>query len=308
MGGLRALTFVAALAASVAVGPYLGQTPPGMTPVRFSVAGVAPDHSVPVFAPDRVEVYWAQADEPDGSRSIYRAYLSAQGWSAPAVVPFTRRWDGDCPVFAPDGRTLYFISTRPLATEGGLRRERLWAVTRDAAGWSTPRVLPGEINDGHLHWSCSVDAEGNVYFGADRGGGQGSDDIHVSRRTGDRYQPALSLAPPLNTACHESTPFVAPDGSYLLFSRSCFGPDTPDVPTGLLVSFRLADGAWSEPAPVPLAGIPAGAAVCPTVTHDDRFLFFLALGRNQRTLYWVDAAVIWNLDPRGTAGGDGGGR
>ncbi len=296
MGGLAVLKIAVALAAA-ATGPYLGQAPPGTTPVPFDVEGVAPDHSVPVFAPDRVEVYWAQADQPDGTRRMYRSYMSARGWSAPAVTSFTGRWDADGPVFSPDGQQLYFSSTRPLASEGGHRRERLWVVEREGSDWSQPRALPAEINAEHLHWRCSVDGEGNVYFGADREGGQGRDDIHVGRRTKDGFYPASSLSPPLNTACHESTPCVAPDGSYLLFARSCFGPDTPDVPTGLLVSFRLPAGAWSIPVPVPLDGVAAEDAVCPTITPDGRFLFFLVLDRRQRSVYWVDAEVVWNLNP-----------
>ena len=298
MGLGELLVLVTMLATSSSSGPYLGQAPPGTTPVRFDVAGIAPDRSVPVFAPDRVEVYWAQPDEVDRLRRIRRAYLSARGWSEPALAPFADRWDADNPVFSPDGQRLYFNSTRPLAADGGHRRERFWFLVREPGGWSVPHALGPEINGDHVHWRCSVDTDGNVYFGSERDSGQGGNDIYVSRRTSGGHQPALAMAPPINTSCHETTPFVAADGSYLLFARSCFGADSPDVPTGLLASFRRSDGTWSEPAPVPLAGGAAEHAACPTVTHDGRFLFFLVLDGDRRSVYWVDAAVVWNLDPR----------
>jgi hypothetical protein len=73
------------------------------------------------------------------------------------------------------------------------------------------------------------------------------------------------------------------------------------VPLGLLATFRLDDGAWSDPAPLTLPGVPLDDAVCPTVTPDGRFLFFLILNRDERQVYWVDAAVIHDLDPRDDA-------
>lgn len=298
MNVFQGIAVVALLAGAAASGPYLGQTPPGVTPEPFTVVGITPDHSVPVFAPDRVEVYWSQRTGADEVRRIHHSYFSRHGWSPPQVVSFSGRWDGDCPLIAPDGRQMIFNSNRPLAAEGGSRRERLWTVSRTGSDWSSPRALPVEINGDHLHWQASVDTAGNVYFGADRFGGQGRDDIFVSRRSGTGFQPARSLAPPVNTACHESTPFVSPDGDYLLFARTCYGEHPPDVPTGLLVSFRLSDGTWSVPVPVPLAGVQAADAVCPTVTPDGRFLFFLVLNQDLRQIYWVDASVVRDRDPR----------
>ena len=298
MSVIQGIAMAALLTGAVTSGPYLGQPPPGNRPELFAVTAIAPDHSVPVFAPDRVEVYWAQRTGADGIHRIHHSFFSRRGWSPPQIVSFSGRWDGDCPLITPDGRQLIFNSSRPLAAEGGSRRERLWTVSRTGSGWSSPRALPVEINGDHLHWQASVDTVGNVYFGADRFGGQGRDDIFVCRRTGTGYHAAQSLAPPINTACHESTPFVSPDGDYLLFVRTCYGVDTPDVPTGLLVSFRLPDGAWSVPVAVPLAGVQADDAVCPTVTPDSRFLFFLVLNQDRRQIYWVDASVVHDQDPR----------
>ena len=65
---------------------------------------------------------------------------------------------------SPAGRQLFFNSSRPLAAEGGRRRERLWVVERDGGGWSSPRALPPAINADHLHWSCTVDGDGNVFI------------------------------------------------------------------------------------------------------------------------------------------------
>jgi hypothetical protein len=78
-------------------------------------------------------------------------------------------------------------------------------------------------------------------------------------------------------------PFVAADGSYLLFQRNY----------DIHVSFRGANGAWLEPARLPQLVNTPDTEVCPVVSPGGRYLFFLRSGR----VYWVDAAIIEDLRP-----------
>ena len=76
-------------------------------------------------------------------------------------------------------------------------------------------------------------------------------------------------------------PFIAPDGSYLLFTR---GMDQ------LCVSFRGPQGHWGEA----ISLGPELAGALPIVSPDGKYLFF---GRNVQA-YWADAAVIEQLRPK----------
>ena len=79
-------------------------------------------------------------------------------------------------------------------------------------------------------------------------------------------------------------PFIAPDESYLVFTRRVAQPAV----TSLYVSFRKPDGTWSEPRPIDL-GMRAGAA---SVSPDGRYLFFSGGEPGKGDIYWVSASVL----------------
>lgn len=274
----------------------LGQSPPGRTPERFAPHLVASDHSTPTISPDGREVVWSQRLNGSGHRRIFSSRFLLGAWSPPQVAAFADEEDGDCPVLAPDGSTLVFNSSRPLPDGSDTRRERLWFVTRVDTGWSDPRPVSDSVNGSHLHWQSSLDAEGNLFFGSEREGTLGRDDIFVAPRTADGWGTPERLPPPINTPSHESMPFVGADGSFLLFVRSDHSGTVPRYATGLLASFRNPDGGWTEPQRVPLGGVSHADASCPFVTRDGRYLLFLVLSRTEKAVYWVDAAVLKELD------------
>jgi len=119
----------------------------------------------------------------------------------------------------------------------------------------------------------------------------------VARRAGSGYARPEPMPAPLNTSAHESMPFIDPDGGYILFVRGSYGPERPDFATGILVSFKRADGSWTEPQPVPVNGVPRDDIACPFVTRDGNWLIFLILNRQEKAVYQVDASVIWRLRP-----------
>src|SRR5689334_8163503 len=60
-------------------------------------------------------------------------------WTEPEIAPFSGRYPDATPAFAPNGKTLYFASRRPVEESAPLRRDYdLWAVDATAQGWSQP--------------------------------------------------------------------------------------------------------------------------------------------------------------------------
>ena len=259
---------------------YLGQKPPGAEPEIFAPGIVSTEqynHSSVTISPDGREIFWAMGPL-DCPRQIYSSKRNAEGWTEARIVPFTKEDDGDCPFLSPDGRTLYFNSNRPVLP-GGTRRERYWYAQRTSDGWSEPKPLGLGINGQHLHWQCSVDGEGNFYFGSARAGTKGRDDIFTTKLADGGTGPApVSLGEAINSDQHEGCPYVAPDGSYMLFARG-----------GLYVSIRKSDGSWSEAANL---GETFKKAICPYVSPDGKYLFYLVMGRGFNDVYWVDAGCV----------------
>jgi ankyrin repeat protein len=276
-------------------GDYLGQKPPAGEAELFSpgiVSAIWGLHSTAVFSPDGNEVFWAPMMTFPGeiySRGGLLMMKRVNGrWTAPARAPFSGpEYNDDVPFFSADGKRIYFISSRPLPGETQSEKERIWQADRTAAGWSEPRPLDPNVNASDMHWEFSLDKQGNVYFGGQGSDSRGMSDIYLARFAGGKYEKPDNLGEPVNSADGEITPFIAPDGSYLLFSRRY----------DLWVSFRGAANSWSAPVKLgPEVNSPS-IELCPVVTADGKYLFFLSQRGGESHAYWVDAKVIEKLRP-----------
>jgi Tol biopolymer transport system component len=136
-----------------------------------------------------------------------------------------------------------------------------------------------------MHWEFSLDRTGNIYFAGRPPDSRGMSDIYLARLNGGAYEKPVNLGDPFNSAGIEDTPFIALDGSYLLFSKQF----------DLYVSFRGADGAWGTPVSLgPEINSPS-IELCPVVTADGKYLFFLSQRDGESHAYWVQAKVLEEL-------------
>jgi len=116
----------------------------------------------------------------------------------------------------------------------------VWMVERTAQGWTEPVRLNDNINMGRGNSCGSIAGDGSLYFTA-----KTSDkpiDVFCSKLVNGIYFAPQNLAG-VNSPDADHAPFVAPDGSYLIFSSFRGGQGRSD----LFISFRTDDGAWSEP-------------------------------------------------------------
>jgi ankyrin repeat protein/Tol biopolymer transport system component len=276
-------------------GDYLGQTPPGDKPELFApgiISSIWGLHSTAVFSPDGSEVYWKPMITYPGetySRGGLLMMKRVNGrWTAPAPVPFSGPdANDDVPFFSADGKMIYFISRRPLPGESRMGNEKIWQAERTPTGWSEPRPLDPNVNSVDMHWEFSLDREENLYFAGQPPDSRGMSDIYMARFSSGRYERPVNLGNPVNSAGAETTPFIAPDGSYLLFSRQY----------DICVSFRSPGGVWSEPVNLGPEVNSPGVELCPMVTADGKYLFFLSQRDGENHAYWVRADVIEKLRP-----------
>jgi len=264
-------------------GPYLGQKPPGPTPEVFAPGVVSARyglHSNIVFSPDGAEAFWSvmvpsRTEGYSEDRTLVSRLVNGR-WTYPQPAVFDGVPLGDVPFFHPDGQRLYDMSSRPLPGGQPTEGEHIWVWQRAGSAWTRPRPLDATVNRFPHHWQFSVDRAGTLYFSSRWAGARG---IFAARLVSGAYADPVPLESVLGPDV--SFPFVAPDGSYLLFTRGM---------QDLCVSFRDAQGRWG--APVSLG--PEFRGMLPIVSPDGKYLFF---GRNAG-VYWADASIIAHLSPK----------
>jgi ankyrin repeat protein len=273
-------------------GDYMGQKPPGETPELFApgiVSSIWGLHSAAAFSPDGNIAMWAPMITIPGqlysAGGILMSECKKNRWTAPRFAPFPGNGEGDVPFFAPDGKRVYFMSAQALPGDLQSGKERIWYVDRTADGWSVPKVVDPSVNDYPHHWHFSVDAGHTIYFSSSVPDGYGEGDIYCARLADGIWQKPENLGPPVSTDKEEGMPFIAPDGSYLLFSRTY----------DLYISYRDKDGDWTEPQNLGKPINTPSIEICPMVSPDGKYLFFLSQRGGESHIWWVDAGFIQKL-------------
>jgi ankyrin repeat protein len=277
----------------VLTGPYLGQSSPGSRPAPFALDIVATPHDQHgnvAFSPDGLEAYWGGCTETPDSGYSYGTILCSRQvdgrWTAPQMAPFAAERQGDdVPFFSPDGQRLFFVSRRPLTPGLPLGKENIWVITRRGTGWGEPEPLPPAINHLDLHWQFSVAANGNLYFGA-RTTTAETKGVYLSRFVNGQYAEAEFLGLP------GEAPFVPPDERYLMTCE--FGRDGPHN----LIRFRRAGGGWDDPIDITAVTNRGIGGICPMVSPDGKYFFFIRDLDGNNNAWWVEADFIEELRAR----------
>jgi hypothetical protein len=267
-------------------GPYLGQTPPGKTPVVFAPGIVSTGTHEFSFSmnPEGTEVYFARGIGEMNIKKIMVTRLVNGVWTDPAPLFPDFADEHFEPSVTPDGRHLYFMAFHPV--EGQPRPDiDMFRADRTDNGWGTPYHLEAPFNPMGSMFT-SVTRDGVLYTTDTKTGGN---DIARTRPTETGFGPYEILGAPINTAAAEVYPFIAPDESFLIFCKMA------QTGGGLMVSFRTSDGNWTEPQPIPI-GMNGGV---PFVSRDGKYLFFTA-GKMPSDIYWVDFQIVRDLKPAGT--------
>lgn len=260
------------------IGPYMGQTPPEETPKMFMpgiVSGPYSAHGTVVFSPDGKEAYWS--DMIPGSQCVLEMKMINNQWTYPEK---SIMWKD--PSISPDGNKLIYISNQPLHDNDPGSKENYWYMDRTESGWTDPRPMDTTINNINIHWHCSMDGEGDLYFS------EFSNNMYVSEFKNRKYQEPVNLKVHFNNQTFNGhSPFMSPSGEYLIFSDK----------DRLYISFKRDNDTWTDR--IDLGNeINSGAGNgSPRVSPDGKYLFFQSTTGAERPwgIYWVSTNIIHKL-------------
>lgn len=251
-------------------GPYLGQQPPGLSAEVFAPGIVATEHRdfSGFFSPDMQEFYFTRMDNETEEWTLIVYKNQNDQWTKSTVGPRVGR-----PILSPDGNTMHLGKHY---------------MERTKTGWSDVKSL-GPMFDredwGIMRLSAS---ESGIYVLDDYKSG---DVIRISTFKNGKRQPPKKMPAAINTGKYSAHPFIAPDGSYLIWDTE---REDGYGESDLYISFRQKDGSWTD-------GINMGDKVNTEsweavgyVTPDGKYLFF----NRHHDMYWIDAKFIEGLRPK----------
>jgi len=279
-------------------GPYLGQTPPGMTAEPFApeIFPVGEVQGCSGFLNGgTVFVYGSMRPNSDWRiRPVYVMEMIDGRWTKPQVAPFSEYSPYNFTV-GPDDQTIYFTTLRSpdLTTRMFLEEANIWAVKLEMDGWTEPVMLGRSINTEQYYENYpTVTNDGTIYYMSRREVGIGWTDLWRSRNIDGKYATAENVGEPVNSEFGDADPFIAPDESYLIV---CQKKEGGFGEFDLYAYFQEPDGSWTEGINLGEGVNSAGAEFRPYVTPDGKYLFFTSHRPQEdqtSNIYWVDAKVI----------------
>jgi len=270
-------------------GPYLGQKPPVSEPLLFApgIISNGVNHSSVAISPDGKELIWSGVE-----RKLWVTKLENGSWTNPGMLQFCKNdlFKYDNPFISTDGNKLFFTSFRPGAVSQN--KETIWYAERFQSGWSDPNPISTEVNEMPLHWSISVSDSGTLYFQFQDVSGKspgGIGDIYYSKLVNSVYTKPVSIGPAINTPATETCPYIAPDESYIVFTRF---DETNVKNTGIFISYKDISGNWLPPV-MAEGGTKKKGGLSPRISPDGKYLFYVNGG-----MWWMPAKFIEELRPK----------
>ena len=269
---------------AVLTGPYLGQKPPGMTPEVFAPGIVSKegDQGRLFITADGSEIiYWER--DTGGRMRIISILNNGRVWSAPEALLFSEEYVNNEPCLSPNGKSLYFVSNRPLSGKGeGGKLPDIWVVEKTAGKWGQPKNLGEPVNRLDIVVQPFMAADGKLYFGGQQAD-RSARGIYVSQYVrGVFAEPEMLDAGVFGEA---SGPCISPDNRALIVhARKDGGFGNWD----LYASFRDAAGRWGGLVNLGSAINTEAAEAGASFSPDGKHLFFSRAG----DIYWVSAKIL----------------
>ena len=281
---LTAVAFVAVLASHPAAAPEYSDW---SAPINLgAIVNSASNDQGPAISKDGLSLYFSSGRPGGfGGSDIWvsqRASLEAP-WDPPINLGglVNTAADESIPALSRDEHRLFFNSN---TTIGGFGENDVWAsyrqYTHDDFGWQTPMNLGAGGNSpsndqGAGYFENDQGGAPLLFFGSDRPGGPGANDIYVSQLLPDGSFGPTTLVAELSSAAGDFRPSVRFDGLEVFFFSNRPGSLGSDLWTA---TRETAFDFWSDVVNVDPGGVlkvnSAANDIHPYIAPDRRTLYF----------------------------------
>jgi len=201
-------------------------------------------------------------------------------WEIPKIAPFSGRFSDADPFFSPDGKGVYYISTRPTLNKAIKTDFDIWFVSYKNQKFGIPKHLGDTINSTNDELYPTVSLKGNLFFSTENGAN--GYDLMFSNFEDNIFQKPTALGDSINTKATEFDAFIAPDESYIIYTNI---GDKNNMGSGdLYISFNQGNF-WTKGKNLGKKVNSIHMEQCPMVSSDGQFLFFTSFKDSQPYIF-----------------------
>lgn len=123
------------------------------------------------------------------------------------------------PNITANGQQLIFTSIK---NPHRYAQEDIYVSERQGNSWGMPSEISDRINTSDNEGACSISADGKtlILTACNRPGGEGSCDLYISTKEGNKWSKPKNLGPNINSKAWDSQPSLSADGRVLYFSSN----------------------------------------------------------------------------------------
>ncbi|MEL6561365.1 MAG: hypothetical protein AAFQ94_24465 [Bacteroidota bacterium] len=225
-----------------------------------------------IFSPDLRAYYYTLSDEDFSNFDIYVIRFEDEKWSEPEQAFFNTPFNEHGMSFSPDGKSIFFSSTKPVNQEGVSDTWHIWRSDMVNGKWSEPVFVDIPNLRDQLVSHPTVADDGTLYFHVSNPDFSEMDLFYAEYENG-QYGEAKKMTFDEIARSGRCTPFIAPDEEYIIYAEIGEYLD-------LKISYKDENGEWSNTKSLNTVINTFGQGN-PFVTPDQRFLFYTTASENE---------------------------
>ncbi|RZS93397.1 PD40 domain-containing protein [Aquimarina brevivitae] len=244
---------------------FLTEKVPNKIPIVFKKE-IIPDDKIihkGVFSPDLKEYYYTISDKNFENFNVYKIEKTNGIWSEPKEAFFNSAYNDHGMSFSPNGKTLYFSSTRPVGIDGIPKTWHIWKADKINGTWNEPVFVDIPNCRTKLVSHPTVTRSGTLYFHKSNLD-YSEMDIYYAEQVHGKFKEAKKVE--LNAEWNTCTPYISPKEDYLIYA-------TIGNQLDLMISYNNGSGNWTNTKKLN-DKINTKGQGNPYVTPDNKFLFF----------------------------------
>lgn len=274
------LSFSAAIFAQHSDFDYFGFSSPGDS-IKLFAPGIVSLKNVKekslAISPAGDEIFFSGGKSWPESKIMHVKKINNR-WSEPQVAEFSEDCFACEPAFSPDGKYLFFSSSRG---EKDIKNYSIWRMERFGAGWGHPLKIIDIPGPNIWEFHPTIAQNGSVYFSYWDDQKQ-SGNIYKSEYSEGIYAKPVQVSVPFDNGSSDTDPFIDPDEKYIITSAT--GQNSKGG-YDVFISYKKEDGSWSLPVNPGSRFNTSADEDSFDVSPDGRYVFIY----KQSDIYWTEA-------------------